>query len=70
MQQLDDSAISRQTPSTTPEDVAWCCQFIVTNSLRLTAAEAQLNNPYQRVRMWKAITERLAPGAEVTWMEY
>ncbi|MEU4234402.1 hypothetical protein AB0F17_59855 [Nonomuraea sp. NPDC026600] len=53
----------------TPEDVAWCCQFIVTASLRLSAAEAQLRDPYQRVQTWKTIAKRPSPGAELIWSE-
>ncbi|PZG14861.1 hypothetical protein C1J01_25785 [Nonomuraea aridisoli] len=51
----------------TPEDVAWCCQFMVTASLRLSAAEAQLQDPYQGTQIWKTIATRPSPGAELVW---
>lgn len=51
--------------ASTPEDVVWCCQFIVTASLRLSAAEAQLHDPYQGTQTWKRIATRPSPGAEL-----
>ncbi|MEU8364943.1 hypothetical protein AB0C27_53910 [Nonomuraea sp. NPDC048882] len=57
------------TYAPTPQDVAWCCQFLVTASLRLSAAEAQLHDPYRGTQIWKRIATRPSPGADLVWSE-